>query len=118
MLKWFRRQPSEPGVRFDDERVIRTMSDGRTETVRWDELETVFIITTDKGPFVDDIFWVLVGARGGCIAPSEAEGTTDLVHRLQQLPGFDNRAVIAAMGCAENDRFVVWRRAGGNDKAS
>jgi hypothetical protein len=101
---------SGASVAFDDERVVRRLPDGKEESVRWDDLQEVQIITTDEGPFVDDVFWLLLGSSGGCVVPSETEGTEALLDRLQQLPGFDNEAVIRAMGTTSNDRFLCWRR--------
>jgi hypothetical protein len=80
------------------------------ESVRWSDLEIVSIQTTDRGPAVDDVFWVLGGNESGCVVPSESEGMDLLLPRLQRLPGFDNKAVIAAMACAENREFLCWRR--------
>jgi hypothetical protein len=97
-------------VAFDGDRITRTMRDGKTETVRWDELQEVGIVTTDQGPFVDDVFFVLLGETGGCAVPSDAKGMKELLARLQQLPGFDNEAVIKAMGSTTNAKFVCWRR--------
>jgi hypothetical protein len=104
--------PERERVTFDDEAVTRRMVDGSTETVRWDELEEVWILTTDEGPFVEDVYWMLVAGegKGGCAVPQGAEGSDRLLERLQQLPGFDNDAVIAAMGSTDNARFVCWRR--------
>ena len=89
---------------------MRTMADGRTETVRWNELSEIAIVTTDQGPFVPDAFWLLHGEQGGCAVPSETDGMGVLLTELQRLPGFDNEAVIRAMGSAENASFLVWRR--------
>ena len=44
-------------VTFDDERVTRTMTDGRVEQVRWADLREIVIVTTNEGPFVEDVFW-------------------------------------------------------------
>jgi hypothetical protein len=68
------------------------------ETVQWSDLQAVITMTTDQGPLLDDVFWVLVGKDSGCVVPSEAEGMNNLLVRLQRLPGFDNRKVIEAMG--------------------
>jgi hypothetical protein len=104
--------PPEPErVSFDDAAVTRWMPGGRTERVRWDELEEVGIVTTDEGPWTEDVYWMLRGANGGCAVGSEAQGMDALLERLQQLPGFDNEAVIRAMGSTENATFVCWRRA-------
>jgi hypothetical protein len=97
-------------VSFDDEGVVRTLPDGRTERVSWGELEKVSILTTDEGPMADDVYWMLEGKTGGCAVPSEAEGMKELMARLQQLPGFKNQAVIQAMGSTTNAEFVCWSR--------
>ena len=88
------------------------MPSGKTETVRWSDLQEVRILTTDEGPYVDDVIWMLLGKDGGgCAVPSETEGMKELLPRLQQLPGFDNEAVIKAMGSTNNARFVCCKRA-------
>jgi hypothetical protein len=78
--------------------------------VRWSDLQVVFIQTTDAGPAVDDVFWVLGAGESGCVVPSEADGMSLLVERLQRLPNFDNSAVIQAMSCSENREFLCWKR--------
>jgi len=55
---------------------------------------------------LDDVFWVLVGESGGCVVPSESDGADNLLSRLQKLPGFDNEALISAMGCTEDRKFL------------
>lgn len=78
--------------------------------MRWSELRAVLIKTTSDGPWVDDLFWVLVGERGGCVVPSEAHGCDQLMQRLQQLPGFDNDVIIEASAVTEDRTFVCWKR--------
>lgn len=97
-------------VSFDDERIVRHLADGRTETIRWDEIQRVSIVTTDDGPFVDDVFWVITGENGGCLVPSETQGTKELLSRLQLLPDFKNEAVITAMGSTARAEFICWQR--------
>ena len=97
-------------VAFDGEGVRHERGDGASESVRWEELREVCVLTTDGGPYVDDVFWVLVGREGGCAIPSETAGMGELLSRLQRLPGFDNEAVIRAMASTENATFVCWRR--------
>lgn len=98
---------------FDTDGVTRIMADGKIETVRWSDLQEVGILTTEEGPYVDDVIWMLSGTDGAaCAVPSETEGMTELPPRLQQQSGFvDNEAVIKAMGSAKNAKFVCWRRA-------
>jgi hypothetical protein len=65
--------------------------------------------TTDEGPFVEDVRCILIAADHHCIIPQEV-GSKALLARLQELPNFDNDAVIAAMASAENQRFLCWQR--------
>jgi hypothetical protein len=101
-----------PVVTFDDQEVVYRRPDGWEEGIRWDELEHVTIVTTDEGPFLDDVFFHLEGAGGRerCVVPSETEGMDRLLYRFQQLPGFDNDAVISAMTSTENATFRAWTR--------
>lgn len=105
----FRRLPES--IRFDDLGVVRTMTNGVTESVRWADLEKVSVATTDAGPWSDDVVWLLEGSTGGCAVPQSAVGADDLLARLQGLPGFDNETFVAAMGCTDNAIFVCWQRA-------
>ena len=100
-------------VVFDDIKVTCTKYDGEQTTLHWSDLVEVSIFTTDGGPFVDDLFWVLSGETSTCLVPSEADGTKELLAHLQKLPGFDNEAVIRAMGSAENAMFVCWSKSSG-----
>lgn len=80
-----------------------------TRNIAWDDLRAVLIETTDQGPFVEDVWWILIDSKGHCIIPQEIGGNA-LLARLQTLPGFDNDAVIAAMASVENKLFVCWQR--------
>jgi hypothetical protein len=113
-LIWdFRRPQMEETITITEDDITRTLANGQVERVRWDELVEVGILTTDEGPFVEDVFWILIGEgqKTGCAAPQGARGADALLSAFQErLPGFDNEAVIRAMGSTENDRFVCWRR--------
>jgi hypothetical protein len=82
---------------------------GICESVCWDEIVRVVLRTSDKGPFEDDVFFVVETARDPLVIPQPAHGFDDLLRALQQLPGFDNQAVIEAMGCTDNREFVCWQ---------
>jgi hypothetical protein len=97
-------------VTFDESSVKRVMQDGRIEEIAWAELEEVCIITTDGGPAVDDVFYVLTGNGRGCAVPSEAVGMQALLPRLQALPNFNNEMAIKAMSSTSNAKFVCWQR--------
>ena len=102
---------SPPGtVEIDALGVRRWLSEGKCESIQWDRLVKVEIMTTDDGPFSEDVFWVLREPDRGCVIPSGIPEAEVLTEKLQALPGFDNQAMISAMGSTENARFVVWQK--------
>jgi len=104
-------KPPAGTVEIDDLGARRWLEGGRCEAVGWDELVKVEILTTDLGPAVADVFWVLHRADGkGCVVPSEADPGGSLLARLQKRPGFDNEAVTRAMASTTNSRFPVWEK--------
>jgi hypothetical protein len=114
-----RLQPeSQYVVRISEFDVSCARPDGNTESVAWDDLRQVEVVTTDQGPFRPDVFWVLHGSSTGCVVPQGATGEPELLVRLQQLPGFRNRAVIDAMCSADNRRFLCWEKAGGAEQGA
>ncbi len=83
---------------------------GLIEEVTWKELKKVEIHTTDQGPFVEDVFWVLYGNERDCIIPQGATNNEELLSRLQDLPDFNNKMLIEAMSCTDNNEFLIWQK--------
>jgi hypothetical protein len=116
LLRWLAvRFPNMPFHRVAtlvvDERGIRCVRrSGVREMVLWEQIHRVSMRTTDKGPFDDDVFFVLETATGILVVPQEAKGSDELLCHLQQLPDFDNHAVIEAMAFTENREFLCWQR--------
>ena len=105
-----RRRPHPPTVTVDDRGVTRRTTDGREERVAWGDLVQVSIVTTDEGPFDDDLFFLLQDDDGsGCAVGNAEAEATGLVARLQRLPRFDNEALIQASACAIEAHFVCWQ---------
>jgi hypothetical protein len=98
-------------ITVDDRGVRRILADGQTEEVRWADLTEVSVVTTDEGPFAEDVFFVLVGVDGtGCLVPQGAPESAALLERIQELPGFNNEVFIQAMASSQNARFLCWRK--------
>ena len=100
-------------VTVDDTAVRQVSPEGGVKEVRWDDLAEVGIVTTDAGPFDEDVYWMLIDAGGEGIAVPSSAVTDELLDRLQTLPGFDNEQMIHAMSSTEDARFVCWQRDGG-----
>jgi hypothetical protein len=102
--------PPAVTVSVSENGVSCTWPDGRREAVGWENLLAIHIETTDAGPIEEDTFWVLRGGRGTCRVPHSADANGVLLERLQQLPGFNNEAVIAAMSSTDCATFACWQR--------
>jgi hypothetical protein len=74
-------------------------------------VQRVLIRTTDRGPFDDDVFFIVETSGKNYVIPQQALGAGQLLESFQQLPGFDNEAVIDSMGCTDNKDFLCWERA-------
>ncbi len=115
--KLFKRKPrKQPEEYYDiiiEDEFIRVEHPKReVEQLNWNDVCEIVIITTDEGPFHPDVWLVLIGDDQGCSIPLGApnfDGVYDIVSKYE---GFNYERWIEAMGCAENARFVIWKRGG------
>lgn len=75
------------------------------------DIEEVAIETTDQGPLVEDVFFVIVTKAETLRLEQGMPGSEQLLAWLQALPGFNNQAVIDAMMCTDVARFACFKRA-------
>ena len=104
-------KPEYETVQVDDAGVHRV--DGEIEErIDWSAVEEILIITTDQGPYQEDVFFALGGLDGkGCLVPHEAAVRTKLLDELQtRFPGLDDSMVIKAMGSTSNNTFLIWKK--------
>jgi len=59
-------------IEITEEKVSCSRPNGLIEEVTWEELTKIEIYTTDQGPFIEDVFWVLHGNGRGCVIPQGA----------------------------------------------
>jgi hypothetical protein len=103
--------PRTHGIKWDERGISRDLPGGKSEGLAWADLIRVSVLTTDEGPFVEDVYFLLESADGkGCAVPQEADHDSKLLEFLQKLPGFDNEQFIRSMTSAENARFICWER--------
>lgn len=103
-------------VSFDSRRVEVSWPGKPPREIPWDELEGVAIETNDEGPFANDVMWLL-GTRNGVVPfPNGATGINEILTPFQELPDFDNEAVVKAMTSVEKRVFVAWDRQGRHRK--
>lgn len=99
-------------VRIDEHNVACTTPQGQISNLAWDKLETVYIETNDTGPWSCDVWWLLKGDEALVVIPQGATGERELIDHLQRLPNFNNNAMIDAMCCTSNRRFLCWEKIG------
>lgn len=103
--------PIKSSFSIDGTLLRRKDSDGKEVTVDLNDLQSIHIVTTDEGPFLDDVFWVLEDNNKRClIVENQRSADIDLMRKLDR-PNFDYGAVVAAMGSADNASFLVWQAA-------
>jgi hypothetical protein len=61
-------------VSFDEQAITLALPGGEAQSMRWNDLYEVAILTTDEGPFVDDVFWIFLGHHGRCKVPLKHAG--------------------------------------------
>ena len=105
------RKPETETIQVNDTGVLRVHG-SICEQISWGDVHQIRIITTDGGPFQEDVYFALGDANGkGCLVPHDAAVRTKLLEELQtRFPGLDNDMVIKAMGCTSNNQFIIWSR--------
>lgn len=94
----------------NDEGVSVEHTNGTIEAALWDEIIKISVITTDQGPFADDVFLVLFKEEKGVLIPSEAEGYNEVYERVSKFDDFDFQKYIESMSSTINQEFICWER--------
>ena len=109
LLTWELRKSGDL-LQITDEGVLRRLSRGQNEFVRWDDLREVSMVVTQNPGMPDDYFYVLAGSgKSGVLVSQALAARHDLLSHLAKLPGFDHRAIAEAMASPGNQRFLLWR---------
>lgn len=111
VLRWEVRRRGEE-LQITDDGVLRKLTRGDSEYVRWNELREVSIVVTQGGNAAEEYFFLLAGTgTSGVLVGQRLATKHDLLSHLGKLPGFDHRAIATAMASTVNQRFVLWRAA-------
>lgn len=100
-------------VGFDEEEILCSYPEGAFRRLAWRDISRVDIRTTSDGPLLPDVFWGIHtgGDAAPIVFPQGATGEPELLHALQtKLPGFDNEALVQAMGSTADRSFLLWNR--------
>jgi hypothetical protein len=80
-----------------------------TESIRWDQVQEITLVTTSEGPLLPDVWYLFVGDGTGCSVPSEAKGFDQLWDVFKnRFPTIDYTAMTAAG--TDDARKVIWNK--------
>ena len=82
----------------------------KSVSVGIDELDEIGVETTDQGPFVEDVFWILKRGELRIRIGDPHPIFKMLMDRFGLLEGFDWQPFVDAMSCSDNRYFMCWRR--------
>lgn len=78
--------------------------------VKIDDLDEIGVETTDQGPFVEDVFWILKKGKMRIRIGDPHPVFKMLMDTLGSLEGFDWQPFVEAQSCTDNRYFMCWRR--------
>ena len=101
-------------------RQIRFSFDGHTHivdgpltqrtSVRVEDIGEIGVETTDSGPFVEDVFWLINRDTDGLRIPQDSPVFKELMDTFGSFRGFDWHPFFDAMACTDRRYFLCWRR--------
>lgn len=109
ILTWEIRKRGD-SLQITDEGILRRLSGGNTEYVRWRDLREVTMVSTAGMNVSEEYFYVLAGTgNAGVLVGQNLAAKHDLLSHLAKLPGFDHRGVAAGLGAMGSQRLLLWR---------
>jgi len=79
------------------------------ESIRWEDVNRMWYVTTSDGPWRPDQWLILEGEHGGCSFPTEAMGFDGIWDELKQrFAGFDYEPLIR--GGTDDAKHLCWDR--------
>jgi hypothetical protein len=96
---------------FDGDIVTVERPLGRKLSLSLHDVDEIGVETTDRGPFMEDVFWVLKQGTTSLRIPEPSHVFKILMNRFRSLPGFDWRPFTEAMACTDCRYFCCWKRA-------
>jgi hypothetical protein len=101
--------PEPQKVIVDNEGVQLHYRSAKTQSIKWADVQTVSIVTTNKGPVEPDVWLTLAGETAKCMIPLGGEGYDEVYYIVSKYEGFDFEQAIMAATWTDNREFVFWR---------
>lgn len=95
---------------LNNQEFLITFPDGTIQRMERDSIIRISILTTDQGPWAEDVFWSVSDGEQSILVPQECPDFSNLLDQFGQWPGFDYERVIEAMGSTSNNEFICWEK--------
>ncbi len=96
-------------VHFSEDGIGATFPSGTRSEVKWSDVIEVSIETNDSGPWGADVWWTFKTKDGEFSLPQGSKGEEKVLGVVSaRFARFDHSAVIKAMGCTSNAKFLCW----------
>lgn len=103
--------PIQQLIHFDENHINVVERDASHRKIAWCDIQQIVIVTTDGGPFIEDIYFHFIGSPSHeVIVEHGAKGGLELIDRLFALPGFRTEPFKDAMVSVEHGEFLIWER--------
>lgn len=114
LRRWFeKRSPNhQRQIRFsfDGHTIAASGPLAETTSVNIDAIHEIGVETTDTGPFVEDVFWLINRDTDGLRVPQGSPVFKTLMDYFGSLDGFNWRPFNDAMCCTGRRYFLCWKR--------
>ena len=87
-------------------------ANGKVEQISWNSIEQIKLINTVSGPWLPDIWLVLLGENQRCLIPQGAKGYESVYDIVSKYDGFNFENVLESMQCTDNREFDLWTKYG------
>ena len=97
-------------VELNEKSIIVTHPKRPTEQIDWSDIEEIKLANTDEGPFLPDVWMILMGNGKGCSIPQGSAGWDKVYDIVSKYEGFSFENVIKSASCTDNQIFELWRK--------
>lgn len=97
-------------VELTEKAIIVTHPKRPTEQIDWSDIEEIKLANTDEGPFLPDVWMILMGNNKGCSIPQGSEGWDKVYDIVSKYEGFNFENVIKSASCTDNQTFELWKK--------
>lgn len=95
---------------FDGQTITAAGLLAQKTSVRVENIHEIGIETTDLGPFVEDVFWLINRETDALRVPQDSPVFKELMVHFESIKDFDWQPFTEAMSCTDCRYFLCWKK--------